>query len=217
MVHFHLSPTGDTQSVRFAVPQGPVLLAGSRRGRIPAATAQRIVAGINSAGLAVLVGCAPGIDEHFRRTCATVPEVTEHTFVACAFESRVATISKTGVYASLVVPQGVHPKAALRRRTLWMVKRAVLLILFPDDPATGRWGRGSGLAFRAAVEQLKPVFVVTRKPPVQSLSYHLIPARLWDAVDGYTPRSGAGIRHLYDSLFHVDDDEFFQRDSPSTR
>ena len=66
-----------------------------------------------------------------------------------------------------------------------MVKRAGLLILFPDDPATGRWGRGSGLAFRAAVDQLKPVFVATARPPVPSLSYHLLPASFCGIVDGY--------------------------------
>ncbi len=84
-----------------------------------------------------------------------------------------------------VTAEGFQPKVALRQRTLWMVKRAGLLVLFPDDPATGTWGRGSTLAFRAAVDQRKPVFVVTRNPPAQSPSYRLVPARLWDLVDGY--------------------------------
>ncbi|MFP4432415.1 MAG: hypothetical protein ACLFPV_14280 [Spirochaetaceae bacterium] len=32
---------------------------------------------------------------------------------------------------------------------LWMVKRAELVVLFPDDLLTGRWRRGSALAFLA--------------------------------------------------------------------
>ena len=190
MIQFHLPQTGSGHAepdpvVHFAVTPGAVLIAGSRRGTVPAHTASCLIAGIGQAGLSVLVGCAPGIDARFRHTCTVSPIMREQTFVACAFERRAQAIRRTGVFASLVVPDGVSPRAALRRRTLWMVKRSVLVLLFPDDPATGHWGRGSGLAFRAAVDQLKPVFVVTAQPPVRSLSYHVIRDSLWGIVDGY--------------------------------
>ena len=47
------------------------------------------------------------------------------------------------------------------RRTLYLVKRCALLLVFPDDPRTGAWGKGSTLAFRTCVSQPKPVFVVS--------------------------------------------------------
>jgi hypothetical protein len=90
-----------------------------------------------------------------------------------------------GLYASVVVPQGLSSAAALRRRTLWMVKRAELAVLFPDDPLTGRWGRGSTLAFRAATEQLKPVFVASRTAPPRSPVYQIAPDTLFDLVSGW--------------------------------
>jgi hypothetical protein len=66
-----------------------------------------------------------------------------------------------------------------------MVKRAEFVVLFPDDPLTGHWGRGSTLAFRAATEQLKPVFVVSSTPPPRSPIYRVVPTRLFDVANGY--------------------------------
>ena len=66
-----------------------------------------------------------------------------------------------------------------------MVKRAAMLLLFPDDPLSGRWGWGSTLAFRAATEQLKPVFVVSHRPPPAASHYRVVASRLFDVVDGY--------------------------------
>ena len=132
-----------------------------------------------------LVGCARGIDQRFRSTLAVSNAAKDSSFIACAFASRVEGAQKEGLFASLVVPQGLSPAAALRRRTLWMVKRSVLLFLFPDDPATGKWGRGSRLAYRAALDQLKPVFVVTSHPPAESSDYHLVPSSYFGIVDGY--------------------------------
>ena len=188
MVIFHVPQRGTNQTaggIRFSVPQQSVAVAGSRRGTVPAHTASLLVAELSRAGFSFLVGCAPGIDACFRHTLSVSERSREHSFIACAFARRAEAIGQTGLFASVVVPHGVHPKAALRRRTLWMVKRSGFLLLFPDDPATGRWGRGSGLAFRAAVDQLKPVFVVTAKPPAASLSYHLLPASFSRIVDGY--------------------------------
>ena len=54
-----------------------------------------------------------------------------------------------GLRAFKVVPKGLHPKAALRRRTLWMVKRSALVVLFPENPYDRDWGPGSRLVFRS--------------------------------------------------------------------
>ena len=189
MVTFHVPRTLGAQCteerVSFSVPDGAVLFAGSRGGVVPAPAASLLVAGLSRLGFSFLVGCAPGVDERFRYTLSLSGVTDEHTFVACAFEKRAAEIGRTGLFASLVVPEGVSPRAALRRRTLWLVKRADLLVLFPDDPETGYWGRGSALAFRAALDQLKPAFVVTTRPPALSLSYHLLPDRFFGFLDGW--------------------------------
>ena len=171
--------------LQFRIPARSALLAGSRNGVIDPEEAQRITAALASAGFSFLVGCATGIDACFRLTLADRPEWSESTFVACAFADRVRSSERRGLFASVVVPDGLSPPAALRRRTLWMVKRAELVVLFPDDPLTGHWGRGSTLAFRAATEQLKPVFVVSRTAPRRSPVYQVAAARLFDVADGY--------------------------------
>jgi hypothetical protein len=152
---------------------------------VPAPTAGLLVAGLTQLGFAFLVGCASGVDARFRYTLSLSNEAEEHTFVACAFQKRVAEIGRTGLFASVVVPQSASPRAALRRRTLWLAKRTDLLMLFPDDPETGHWGRGSALASCAARDQLKPAFVVTTRPPAQTLSCHLLPDRFFGFLDGY--------------------------------
>ena len=186
MVTFHV-PTHSTEEdpLVFRVPAQAVLFAGSRRGHVPPDTASLLVASLSQAGLSFLTGCASGVDASIRHTLSLSEKTREHSFIACAFPDRVCQSLSKGLFASVVVPDGLSPAAALRRRTLWMVKRCVLLILFPDDPATGRWGRGSTLAFRSTLDQLKPVFVVTRNPPRQSHHYRLIPDSLYGAVDGY--------------------------------
>jgi hypothetical protein len=169
----------------FRVPQTAVLLAGSRNGFVDRQEADRIVSSLSDAGFSFLVGCAPGIDECFRRALAAREEGEASTFVACAFADRVRANESLGLFASVVVPQGLSPAAALHRRTLWMVKRAELLILFPDNPVRGHWGKGSRLAFTAALFKVKPVFVVTAKRPADSPHYHVIPDSLYGVVDGY--------------------------------
>ena len=66
-----------------------------------------------------------------------------------------------------------------------MVRRSSLLILFTDDPQTGAWGRGSRLAFRTAVYNLTPAFVVSAHRPPDSLLYRIIPGTLFGVVDGF--------------------------------
>ena len=175
----------ERERFEFRIPARAALLAGSRNGFVDPEEAERVTGALAAAGFSFLVGCATGIDACFRLTLADRPEWSESTFVACAFADRLRSSASRGLYASVVVPEGLSPAAALRRRTLWMVKRAELVVLFPDDPLTGRWGRGSTLAFRAATEQLKPVFVVSRTAPRQSPIYQVVAARLFDVADGY--------------------------------
>jgi hypothetical protein len=179
-----LSLTGQGP-LRFRIPARSALLAGSRNGFIEPEEADRIVTALGSAGFSFLVGCATGVDACFRLTLAEHPDLAETTFVACAFENRLRASESRGLFASVVVPQGLSPAAALRRRTLWMIKRVSLLVLFPDNPLSGRWGRGSTLAFRAATEQLKPVFVVSRKRPPAALHYRVVASRLFETADGW--------------------------------
>ena len=186
MVTFQV-PTHVTAEDRlvFKVPERAVLLAGSRRGVVAPQTAAGLVAHLCQAGFGLLIGCAPGIDECFRSTVSRNEDARETSFIACAFAGRVGQSEAAGLTAGVVVPDGLSAAAALRRRTLWMVKRSVLLILFPDDPATGHWGKGSRLAFQAALCQLKPVFVVTAKRPAESPHHRIIADSFFGVMDGY--------------------------------
>ena len=84
-----------------------------------------------------------------------------------------------------MVPHGLNPAAALHRRTVWLVRRASVLVLFPIDPHTGTWGKGSTLAFNTALYNLTPVFVVTHQQPDPVPSYLVVAASLCDAVSGF--------------------------------
>jgi len=186
MVTFHV-PTRNTaeDQLVFKVPERAVLLAGSRHGIVAPQTAAGLVEHLCRVGFGLLIGCAPGIDKCFRNAVSRNAEARETSFIACAFPSRVGQSEEVGLTAGVVVPDGLSAAAALRRRTLWMVKRSALLILFPDDPATGRWGKGSRLAFHAALFQLKPVFVVTAKRPADSPHHRIIADSFFGVMNGY--------------------------------
>ena len=63
-------------------------------------------------------------------------------FVGCAFRRRELPCRAGGLYASVVVPPSLPPKVALARRTLWLVRRCSLAVLFPESPGDGRrWCR----------------------------------------------------------------------------
>ena len=66
-----------------------------------------------------------------------------------------------------------------------MVADSTALVLFPDNPRAGTWGRGSSLAFRTAVQQHKPVFIVTAIPPQATRSIRVRPASLCGIISGY--------------------------------
>jgi len=68
---------------------------------------------------------------------------------------------------------------------VWVVRRAGLLVLFPADPVFGHWGKGSTLAFRTAVYNLKPVFVSAPTAPRPSPLYRIFPANLLGIVPGF--------------------------------
>ena len=186
MVTFHVpTQTGAVDRLVFKVPERAVLVAGSRHGIVAPQTAATLVEHLCKSGFGLLIGCAPGIDECFRLAVSRNEDARESSFIACAFPSRVGQSEDVGLTAGVVVPDGLSAAAALRRRTLWMVKRCVLLILFPDDPKTGYWGKGSRLAFNAALFQLKPVFVVTAKRPADSPHHRIIADSFFGVTDGY--------------------------------
>ena len=87
-------------------------------------------------------------------------------------------------HPQLLTISRLSPKAALRRRTLWLVKRSCLVVLVPEDPTTGQWGRGSRLVFRAALDQLKPVFVICSSSPKEAEHYRVVHSCLY-GVKGF--------------------------------
>ena len=142
MVQFQVSQTQSQkqhEEFRFCLTPGAVLAAGSRHGRVPEGVCSHLVESFCSQGVGFLVGCAPGVDNSFRLALSRSRYV-DFAFVACAFPNRAK--KSYGLFASVVVPPGLSPAASLARRTLWMVKRCSMLLLFPDNPHTGTWGRG---------------------------------------------------------------------------
>ena len=82
---------------------------------------------------------------------------SEDVFVSCAFGRHARRCRAEGLFASAVVPEGIPPNAALARRTLWLVKRSSLVVLFPERPADRQWGPGSRLAYRSALSLRRSV------------------------------------------------------------
>ena len=175
----------DSEPIKLHTRANVVAFAGSRYGIVPRGTATAIVAGFHQRGYWFLTGCASGIDACFRSAFMVSSEVAERSIVACAFEDRACRFSVGEMYASVVVPQGLSPATALHRRTVWIVRHSSLLVLFPDDPRTDRWGRGSRLAFSTARYNLKPVFLVTARPPKLSVGESIHASNLFGVVDGY--------------------------------
>ena len=99
---------------RFSVAGRSVLLAGSRHGSMPHDTCCQIIQQFHHLGFRFFVGCAAGIDRCFREARAVSP-YHKDCVVACAFSSRVHPARSLGLYASVVVPPGLPPAAALRR------------------------------------------------------------------------------------------------------
>lgn len=175
----------DNTFYSFSLTHKAVLFAGSRNLTLPKQTCSCLIEAFARLGFGFFVGCANGVDRSFRLAMAD-SSYQDKCFVACAFENRTKPAYSYGLFASVVVPDNLHPKAALYRRTLWLVRRCAMILLLPENPFNNnRWGKGSSLAFRAAIFHLKPVFVVTGSPPKNSLLYRVLPSDLFGVVQGY--------------------------------
>ena len=168
---------------QFSVAEGGVLLAGSRHVDLPRSVCLVLAGGLANAGFGFLVGCAPGVDRSFRKVLAERGHA-ERTLVACAFKSRLHSASARGLTACLAAPEGLSPKAALRRRTLWLVKRCSFAVLFPERPFCNQWGPGSRLVYRSCLDQLKPVFLVSSESPPDSEHYRVARSCLY-GLEGF--------------------------------
>ena len=171
----------------------PVAFAGSRNGTVAESIATAVVEGFHQRGFGFLTGCAPGIDRCFRSAFIANTAVAQRSIIACAFEDRAQRFSVGEVFASVVVPSGLSPAAALHRRTVWMISHCSILVLFTQSPPTGRWGRGSRLAFDTARFHLKPVFLVTSRPPKPSVCESIFASSLFNVLDGYWVIPAGGI------------------------
>ena len=178
------SKKGPQKYFSFNVQPHSVMLAGSRNLELSQEYCKPIVRELHNRGFGFFVGCAFGVDRSFRKVLASEP-FKARTFVACAFPYRTKDKHSFGLFASVVVPENIPIPAALARRTIWMARRCQFLVLFPDDPKTGKWGKGSSLAFKTATLNLKPVFVVSKHCPPFSDFYNIYNSTLFDIVSGY--------------------------------
>ena len=184
MVTFSVTHAPALEGLTFQVRGRSVAFAGSRHGNIPLPVARQIVHCFHALGFSFLTGCANGVDSCFRRVLSDSCYAPD-SLIACASDRRARRIGTPELLAATAVPAGLSPAAALHRRTVWMIRRCSLLVLFPCDPETGRWGRGSMLAFRTAAYNLKPVFVSSPIPPPRSPLYRIFPASLFGIVPGF--------------------------------
>ena len=122
-------------SAKEAVP-----LAGSRNLHLPETMCTDLLHAFSEHGFSFFVGDATGVDRCFREAIAGT-SLQEKTLVACAFTRRREYSFSKRLLATKVVPDNLFPKAALHRRTVWMVKRCCMVLLFPEDPAHRQMGK----------------------------------------------------------------------------
>ena len=182
MVTFQVA--GDA-ALQFNVAARSVLLAGSRCGQVEPSTCRALIEQFRRQGFGFFVGCAAGVDAAFRKALADSECGSDEVFVGCAFGQRARRCRAEGLFASAVVPEGIPPNAALARRTLWLVKRSSLVVLFPERPADRQWGPGSRHVFRSSLYHLKPLFVVASRPPAAPAYCRVVASDLFATVDGY--------------------------------
>jgi hypothetical protein len=175
---------GKKQVFSFSVNAQSVMLAGSRNLELPPTLCRSLVNKLYLQGFGFFIGCGGGVDRCFRQALIYYPYY-KRTFMACAFHARTTPEHTLGLFASVVVPEKIPYKAALARRTVWMARRCEILVLFPTDPQTKRWGKGSTLAFNTATLNLKPVFVVSDSTPPESPVYNVFAASLFDLISGF--------------------------------
>lgn len=162
----------------FTIPHDCVLFAGSRHLSVDRQVCNDLINEFGSLGFSFLIGCAKGVDESFRDALAG-SDYADSVTVACAFNSKVKKF--LGAFKLYSVKEGLPPKVALAKRTLWMTSNCSLLILFPSIP----FGRGSSLAFKSALKNKKHVFVVTDKKPSLPENYKVFKSSLFGIVTGY--------------------------------
>jgi hypothetical protein len=177
MIEFKI-PVKGLRFFAFKLEAERLMFAGSRDLKVDEQTALDLVKAFGSLGFSFMTGCANGVDASFRKVLAG-SEFEERTVIACAFKKRVQEIK--GLLSLFVVPEGLPPRAALAKRTLWMTSRCSLLILFPSDPI----GKGSALALKSAIYNSKPVFVVSKTKPKDSDLYTVYHSNLFGIVDGW--------------------------------
>ncbi len=162
----------------FSVETGCIMFAGSRYMTIPSGVCSDLVKAFGRLGFSFITGCANGVDASFRR--ALVNSDYKGCFItACAFKERARSLK--GFNALFVVPDGLAPKVALAKRTLWMTGKCSMLILFPSEPM----GKGSSLAFKSAIYNNKPVFIVSKTKPKDCSLYTVLASNLSGIIDGY--------------------------------
>ena len=134
----------------FSVERGPLLFAGSRHTSIDDRVCTGLINTFGSLNFTFLTGCASGVDVSFRKALGK-SDYAHISIMACAFPDRIRL--SHGILPLVVVPEGLPPRAALAKRTLWMTALCRLLVLFPSSPM----GKGSSLAFRSTIMGSKPV------------------------------------------------------------
>jgi hypothetical protein len=162
----------------FKIESRALLFAGSRSINVPRQVCNDLISAFGELGFGFMTGCAKGVDESFRKALALSAH-KDTSIIACAFRERAKKFKKASPL--FVVPDGLPPRAALAKRTLWLTSRCTLLILFPSEPI----GRGSALAFRSAIHNNKPVFIVTKTKPAESSLYKVMSSNLFGVVDGF--------------------------------
>ena len=172
-------------AVQFKVVARSVLFAGSRCRQVRPEICRALVERFRRHGFGFFVGCATGVDAAFRAALAHSACGPDEVFVGCAFGRRARRCRTEGLSPRRWCPRVSRPVAALARRTLWLVKRSSLVVLFPERPVDRQWGPGSRLAYRSALYHLKPTFVVASQPPAAPAFCQVAPADLFATVDGY--------------------------------
>ena len=162
----------------FNVETNAVLFAGSRNRFLSFQVCFDLINAFGKLGFSFITGCASGVDASFR-SALLMSEHRKKSIVACAFKERAEKYK--GLLPLFVVPDNLPPKVALAKWTLWMTSRCSLLVLFPSEPI----GKGSALAFKSAILNNKPVFIVTDTRPAESSLYTVIPSNLFGVVDGF--------------------------------
>ena len=112
---------------------GIVGFAGSRHGSVSQQVCDDLVSLFAGIGSRFLVGCAPGVDQRFRRSLAASSAASRCT-VHCAFPSGLRTVMKEGLHGVCLVSDKASAATALHQRTVTMVSQCSFMVYFPTIP-----------------------------------------------------------------------------------